>query len=103
MVEPIDAQNMLSRTPLVEKAAVARKEQAIQLNQPATQIEKEKHHEQDKVGTKHDLQHVEDEKRNQSGAKSQHQTEQQESEEAPEIELVREAAEIPEHKLDVTI
>lgn len=103
MVEPIDAQNMLSRTPLVEKTAAAQKDQAALLNQPTTQLEKEKQHMQDKVSGQHDPQKVTDDKKKKTDDERHDTHAQQEPEHSPEIELVQDPAEEPTHKLDVTI
>lgn len=109
MVEPIDAQNMLSRTPLVEKTAATLRENALQMNQPASQIEKEKSHQNENVQFKRETSRAEEKKNRKQKTSSDSQEENSPKKTAageagtPSVELVQEAAEMPDHKLDVTI
>jgi len=105
MVEPLDAQNMLSRTPVVEKTAAAQRENALLLNQPTSQIEKERQHQNENVKLQRETVRTEDQqnqKQNPSSGTSGQREAKPENEEMG-VELVREPAETPEHQLDVTI
>lgn len=105
MVEPIDAQNMLSRAPLVEKAAATQRDQAMQLNHPSSQVEKEKHHQNENVQFRPPVRQAEE----REASPEQDLTKAEEEQPGPEekkpahVELVQEEAETPQHQVDMTI
>jgi hypothetical protein len=104
MVEPLDAQNLLSRTPLVEKAAAAQREQAATLNQALSQLEKDKkplsEHVQPRREPERAQERRQDESRPQDEAK---EGKRRQGQKAAGVEWVATTTDEPEHNLDVTV
>jgi len=109
MVEPLEIHNMLGRTPLVEKTVAAHRDDAQQLQNQAAQIQRLREHADQKVELKRETARVEPdnsrEHKTGEGRREGSGSEQPNASagEAETIEWVQEAADEPEHKLDVTI
>ncbi len=105
MVEPLDAQNMLSRTPLVEKTAAAERNQAVQFNDPRSQLEREKTHENENVQLKHEVVRLEEHEEEKRRPKPQARDKRPPASRGngPEVELVQESADTPRHQVDITL
>jgi hypothetical protein len=104
MVEPLDAQNMLSRTPLVEKTVAAQQENAGQLQAQAAQFKKDRLHEGEQVKREKEADRTEDSTQKEGRTPretAQHQAQGNDREQ--NVEWVEERADEPEHHLDITI
>lgn len=103
MVEPIDAQNMLSRTPMVEKTVAGQKEQAALHHAQNEQFKKERLNEGEHVTSQGETEKTEDRPKK-HGAADQESSKDRRSEEIQnKVEWVDEAADEPDHEIDVTI
>jgi hypothetical protein len=104
MVEPIELQNMLGRTPLVEKTVAAQRDDIQQQANLAAQFTVQREHKNEKVQLKREGVRTETKRDEASKKQSQESggSGTQESS-APTVELVRESTDEPEHRLDVTI
>ncbi|MEW6517333.1 MAG: hypothetical protein AB1439_10580 [candidate division FCPU426 bacterium] len=105
MVEPLDAQNLFSRTPLVEKTAAAQRDQAAHLNLPARQMEKDAQHMPGGVEMHRQVQKTEDRDPGRSGQGNRSGSHGTQADAPSPIEVteVQEEAETPAHELDITI
>ncbi len=104
MVEPLDAQNMLSRTPLVEKTVAAQQENASQLQAQAAQFKKERLHEGEHIHREGEADRTEDPPKKEGQApqdQDPHQAQGGAKEQS--VEWVEESADEPAHNLDITI
>lgn len=107
MVEPLDMQNMLGRTPLVEKTVAAQRDDVQQQAHTAAQFAVARQHKNENVQLKRDSPRTEakkdNPKRGQAQAGDAGGDPAPEPEEAGEVDLVSETSDEPRHRLDVTI
>lgn len=105
MVEPLEMQNLLGRTPLVEKTVAAQREDMQQLQNQDARIQRQKVHQDETVQLKREPAGIEQKKKEQEGkqAAGHSQSEAQAPPQGQGVELVQENPEAPVHKLDVTI
>lgn len=105
MVEPLDAQNLLSRTPLVEKTAASQRDQAAQLSLPASQMERDAQHMAGSVEMQHQTQRTEDRPNSRSGQNRNPRgpAGQADGASRPGVTSVSDEADAPTHELDITV
>lgn len=105
MVEPIELQNMLGRTPLVEKVVAAHREDLQQQANLAAQFVEQRQHKSETVNFKHESVRTETKNDQHEGGKPPASGEDGHGPQdaAAGVELVQESTDEPEHKLDVTI
>jgi hypothetical protein len=105
MVEPLDLHHMVGQTPLVEKTVAAQRENAQQLHNQNAQIQRLREHPPEKVEKQRESAAVErkadEEHRDAEQRRPGAEGRPPDDEEA--VKLVREEADAPAHKLDVTI
>ena len=105
MVEPLELQNMLGRTPLVEKTVAAQRDDVQQQADAAAQFVVQRQHKNENVQLKKDSPRTEVKKENSQRGQGEKGREAKtaSAEEGAEVELVSEPAEEPHHRLDITI
>jgi len=105
VVEPIELQNMLGRTPLVEKTIAAQREDGQQQANTAAQFTVQRQHKNENVQLKRESPRTEVKKDNPQRGQGERKAGGQGSAPAAEemVELVADTPEEPQHKLDITI
>lgn len=103
MVEPIDAQNMLAKTPAVEKTVAAHRENLNQQQVLANQLQKERTHEGDNVNLQREAERTEDKLEKQKKQDLSDKKKEQEKQQDQQVEWVEDSPDDPDHELDVTI
>jgi hypothetical protein len=104
MLEPLDAQNMIARTPGVEKTVAAHREDLPQAQKALQQIQRERLHADENVSAQKET--PASEKTKDPGPrhpKRRPGTPRPAAPQGQNVELVREAADEPEHQVDVDL
>jgi hypothetical protein len=105
MVEPLELQNMLGRTPLVEKTVAAQRDDVQQQANAAAQLAAQRQHKNENVQLKRESPRTEVKKDNPKRGQAEKDGKRPAAAttDEPKVELVSADNEEPQHNLDITI